>query len=129
MPFQFKLNLDSELLRLLGGYEIIIPSSVLTEVHTLSHHEKFGSEALKLARSKPSPAWYQNLEAKLLGFNDREKKNNKKLTVDDELILIAKKLNGIVVTNDKVLLKKLHDLGVRTISMRAKKYLKLNFQL
>jgi rRNA-processing protein FCF1 len=129
MPFQFKLNLDSELLRLLGEFEIIIPSCVLNEVHTLSHHEKFGSEALKLARSKPSPPWYKILEANLLEANHGEKKNNNKLTVDAELILIAKKLNGIVVTNDKVLLKKLHDMGVRTISMRAKKYLKLNFQL
>ena len=36
MPFQFNINLDSELKRLLGQYEIIIPNIVIEELNNLA---------------------------------------------------------------------------------------------
>ena len=133
MPFQFKLNLDSELIRLFGDYQLIVPSCVLSEVRKLQSSEKFGASALKLALKKPAPAWYKTFETQLLHARNKPKeikdeKNGriKESEVDDEILQIAKALNGIVVTNDKTLMRKLQAHGVSTISLRGGKYLKLN---
>ena len=61
VPFKFKLNLDSELKRLFGDYQIIIPSCVLNELKRLSTREKFGAIAYELAQSKSAPGWYIEL--------------------------------------------------------------------
>lgn len=126
MPFQFKLNLDSELSGLLSDYQIIIPSCVLSELKHLKHQEKFGISALKLALTKPQPEWYIDIESKILKPEDNVIDPGDESKTDDLLIQIAKTINGIVVTNDKNLMRQLNDLGVQTISLRAKKYLKLN---
>jgi rRNA-processing protein FCF1 len=130
MPFQFKINLDSEFSRLFGEYEIIIPSCVLSELQGLRRSEKFGTSALKLALSKTPPKWYQDFEAELFQkLNNQGIKTGKDLPVDIQILELAKALSGFVVTNDKVLLKKLHANDIRTISLRSRKYLKLNSEL
>ena len=128
LPFQFKLNLDSELNRLLGDYQIIIPRCIYRELHRLKDKEKFGHFALKLAKKKKPPVWYQTFEKEFLIKLERERKNRglDRISIDTELLQIAKAVNGIVLTNDSGLLKDLKDLGLQTISLRAKKYLKLN---
>ena len=129
MPFQFKLNLDSELSRLLGVYEIIIPTCVLSEASSLERHEKFGKPALKLALSKIQPRWYKDLEAELDTKQDSElgSTGDRGISSVDRVILtIALAIKGIVVTNDKIFLKELKAHGVRTISLKGRKYLKFN---
>ncbi len=129
MPFQFKLNLDSELSRLLGEYEIIIPTCILTELRALRDTEKFGKPALDLALSKPQPKWYSDLEAHLLEHPTIAHVRGAEEKTDNILLHIAQELNAIVVTNDKILLKRLKENKLQTISMRGKKYLKLNSEV
>jgi rRNA-processing protein FCF1 len=126
LPFQFKLNLDSELIRIFGTYELVIPSCILSEVQRIQSTEKFGNLALKLARSKPIPDWYSNLEAEILAEKETSDPFPGLNKTDSNIIRIAVAISGIVVTCDKVLLRHLHDHGVQTISLRQKKYLKLN---
>ena len=126
MPFQFKLNLDSELTRLLGEYQVIIPSCVISEIRRLESKEKFGSSALKLALSKPQPNWYQEFEAKLSEEPNTIRTPSGFSQTDREIIKIAKAISGIVVTSDRSLLEQLHANGITTISLRARKYLRLN---
>ena len=126
LPFQFKLNLDSELIRIFGAYELVIPRCVLSEIQRLQSTEKFGPLALKLAQSKPIPDWYSTLETELLGGRETSEPFPGLNKTDSTIITIAKAISGIVVTCDKVLLRHLHEQGVQTISLRQKKYLKLN---
>jgi len=116
MPFQFKLNLDSELSRLLGVYEIIIPTCVLSEARSLEPHEKFGKPALKLALSKVQPKWYLDFEAELDATRDPEHDSTDDRgisSVDRVILTIALAIKGIVVTNDKISLKEGKAQGVR----------------
>ncbi|WP_455391685.1 type II toxin-antitoxin system VapC family toxin [[Eubacterium] cellulosolvens] len=126
LPFQFKLNLDSELTRLFGDYEIIIPSCVLSELQRLRSTEKFGMMALKLAKSKPQPDWYMNLEPEIVSAHELGDSYPGLNKTDSTIIIIAKAISGIVVTCDKILLQHLHEAGVQSVSLRGKKYLKLN---
>ena len=59
MPFQFKLNLDKELKRLLGEVPVFVPSSVLDELSRLETRE--AKAALALARK------YRNVETSMSG--------------------------------------------------------------
>lgn len=126
LPFQFKLNLDSELVRIFGTYELVIPRCVLSEIQRLHKTEKFGTLALKLAQSRPTPKWYSDLEAELMAAQDFNEPFPGLNKTDSAIIKIAKAISGIVVTCDKELLHHLHEHGVQTISLRQKKYLKLN---
>ena len=134
VPFKFKINLDSELCRLFGEYEIIIPSCVFQEAKRLQGTEKFGSKAFALAQSKVPPDWYKEFEAELFSKkSEDETKIQHRETynenyVDNKILQIAKALDGIVITNDKAFLKRLNEVGIRTILLRSRKYLKLNLQ-
>jgi rRNA-processing protein FCF1 len=129
MPFQFKLNLDSELSRLFGEYELIIPGCVLSELRGLERHEKFGGAALKLALSKAQPQWYIDFEQdtlnQLLKSAKDETVNDSERT-DNMIIRIADELSASVVTNDKTLLARLKERKIQTISLRSRKYLRIN---
>ena len=46
--------------------------------------------------------------------------------IDNMILQIAKAVSGVVLTNDRAFLEKLKAKGVKTISVRAKKYLILN---
>jgi rRNA-processing protein FCF1 len=126
MPFQFKLNLDSQLEELLGDYQIIIPHCVFNELRRLEKTEKFGTFALRLAGKKTPPEWYLTFEKEFIAKLELENTKSGDITIDTELLRIAMALNGIVLTNDRELQKTLRAHGLRTISLRARKYLKLN---
>ena len=48
MPFQFKINIDIEIERLLGGVEVLVPSSVIDELKKLK--DKDAKAALSLSK-------------------------------------------------------------------------------
>jgi rRNA-processing protein FCF1 len=104
MQFEFKINLKDELTKLLGVYEIQIPSSVLNELENLK--DKYSSSAFKFA-----------LKYKIIMT---EKKG------DESILTIAKELNAVVVTNDRILRKRLKLNGIRVIYLRQKSYLALD---
>ena len=101
MPFQFKINIDRELKRLLGDVPVFVPSSVLGELANTT--DKNSKAALALARK------YQIVETELSG--------------DDAVLEIARQRSAAVVTNDKALIKRLRSAGVPVIRLRGERYL------
>jgi rRNA-processing protein FCF1 len=109
MPFQFKINLDSELKRLLGQYEIILPSIVIEELNNLAAGPKPPRE-IKSALSLASR--YEQIPVASRG--------------DAAVFELAEKYNAIVVTNDKELKHRLIKAGIKTISLKSRTHLILN---
>jgi rRNA-processing protein FCF1 len=105
MPFQFGINLNKELERLLGECEILVPMSVLEELKDL--------KPKRLARAA------QELALKFKVFETTEKG-------DKAIISVAKELKCPVVTNDKKLIKTLEKLGLPVIFLRSRSHLVLS---
>ena len=126
LPFQFKLNLDSELKRLLGTYELVIPTCVFSELYGLSTSQKFGTLALSLAKKISQPEWYLAFEVELLKQHENVFDTKDTSKTDSIILRLAKALSAIVVTSDKLLLKLLRKSDIQTITLRARKYLVLN---
>jgi hypothetical protein len=103
--FQFKLNLEKELERLLGKYEILVPIPVLQELKNIK------TRYAKLA----------------LRFASRYKKINSIYRVDKALLELAKQKRKtiVVLTNDKALRQKLRANKIPIIFLKARKYLEL----
>jgi rRNA-processing protein FCF1 len=129
IPFEFKINLDSELKRLFGEYEIVIPTCVLKEIRRLSNTERFGKMALCLAEKISQPNWYLDIEMKLLNELTEKPQIYDENPIDNQILEIAKNINGIVLSNDRDFLKKLTANDVKTISLRKKKYLVTDFNI
>ncbi len=98
MPFQYKLNIDVELTRLLGSYELYVPSCVLGELERVAKRRWEARAALQMAQR------YRVIEVQSRG--------------DAGVIEAAKKLNAAVVTNDKALRIRLMKDGIRVIFMK-----------
>lgn len=105
MPFQFKINLDSELRRLLGDLDVMIPSSVMGELRKLTDTNRNAKAALALAEK------YAIVEVEGSG--------------DDSLIQLAYEIKGIVVTNDKKLIERLKESKIPVIFLRSRTHLVL----
>lgn len=96
MIFQFKIDINRELERLLGKVEIVIPSSVINEL------KKIGNWAAR--------ASLQYAERyRILEVND---------SGDLSIANLAKQLNAYVLTNDRNLRKMLKNIGIKTIYLR-----------
>ena len=111
MLFEFSINLEDELTRLLGKFCVLIPRPIFDELIFLSKHgkgkKKYNSKpALKLIEK------YEILEAEGNG--------------DDSVLFLAKRHNGIVVTNDRDLRKRAKDIHLQTIYLREKSKLVLD---
>lgn len=101
MPFQFKVNLDKELKRLLGDLPVFVPSSVLGELANST--DKNGKAALALARK------YHIVETELRG--------------DDAVLALAEQRSAAVLTNDRELIKRLRERRIPVLRLRAEHYL------
>jgi len=104
MPFQFRLNLDIELKRLLGEVPVFVPSSVLGELGALA--DKEAKAALALARR------YQIVETELRG--------------DDAVLSIAEERSAAVLTNDRGLIRRLRERRIPVVRLRTGRYLVLD---
>ncbi len=103
MAFQFEINIEVELERLLGSYEILIPSAVITELNCICSQE--ARAALSLA------ARYSEVESHGMG--------------DHAILRAAVAMDAVLVTNDKRLIKQAKERGLRIIRLRQRKYLVL----
>ena len=110
MVFEFSIDLEVELTRLLGAFSIRIPEAVVLEIEMIA--EKGKGKQRKLAQ----PA---------LQFIDRyQVLDHKRFSnADDALINLAMEYNAIVVTNDKVLRERLEEKKVSRIFLRGKQQL------
>ena len=112
MLFEFSLDLESELTRLLGKYKIIIPSPIIEELIFLSEEGR-GQRRI-------------NAKASLELIKKYDVFNIDTKTADEAVLHTAQKTNGIVVTNDKELRQKLKELSIRVIFLKGIKTLELN---
>ena len=111
MLFEFSLDLESELTRLLGKHKIIIPSPVFEELNYLSKKGR-GQKKIKAKASLELIKKYEifNIESK---------------NADEAVFLLSKKTKGIVLTNDRVLKNQLKEISIPVIYLKGKKTLEL----
>ncbi len=105
MPFQFRINLDAELQRLVGECDVLVPSSVLGELNKLESTNRDAKAALALAQK------YDIVEVEDSG--------------DVSLLVLARRRKGIVVTNDKELIEELKRSRIPVIYLRSRTHLVL----
>lgn len=105
MPFQFGVNLDLELERLLGSFEALVPTSVIDELKLLATKNEAAKKALSLAQK------YGRIESKG--------------KADDVLLDIAKNQNAIIVSNDKDVIAGIKKEGLQYIRLRSRSHLVL----
>jgi rRNA-processing protein FCF1 len=109
MLFEFSINLEEEITKILGSHRIIVPTSIVRELEFLS---KKGN-GKKNIKAKASLKFIENFEK----IDTRDKDG------DESIIESAKKTRGIVVTNDKKLKNRLKKISIPVIFLRAKKKL------
>ena len=110
MLFEFSIDLEDELIRLLGSFKIVVPKSIFDEIKFLSETGKgkkrfIAKPALELIKK------YEVVDAEGTG--------------DQSVLNLAKKLNCIVVTNDRKLRNELKKASLHTIYLRGKSRLVL----
>ena len=109
MLFEFAIDLEKELTRLLGNYHIVVPTPIVRELEFLSEN----GTGKKNAKAKASLKLIKKYDA-----IDMEGRNG-----DDSVLELAKKINGIVVTNDRELRNRVKEMSLSVIFLRAKKKL------
>ena len=105
MPFQFRINMEAELHRLLGEVDIAVPTPVLEELRLLATHDRDAKAGERLA------AKYRTVEAHG--------------GADDALLELGADLHAVVVTNDQPLLDRLKASGVPRAYLRSRSHLVL----
>ena len=106
MLFEFSINLENDLLRLVGKYHIIVPSTVKSEIQFLAENSKGKKQRI----AKPALKLLQNYEIMQTG----EEK------ADDAVLNLAEKLNAVVFSNDKALRRRAEQKHLKTIFLRGK---------
>ena len=111
MPFEFSIDLEGELKRLLGAILIVVPISVETE--------------LRLLAQKASGEKKGRLQAALKLIERFERADVEALSADDAVLMCALKRKGVAVTNDTKLRQRLRAVGVPVVFLRGKQQLAL----
>jgi rRNA-processing protein FCF1 len=106
MLFEFSINLEDELNKLIGKHKIIIPKAIADELKLLS--EKGQGKKKNLAK------------ASLQLIKKFEIIESEGKTADDAVLHLAQQLNGIVLTNDRELRKRIKKSSLHTIYLRGK---------
>jgi len=109
MLFEFQVDLEDELTRLVGKYNIIIPKPIYDELEFLSQHGK-GKKRI-------------NAKASLKLINRYDVVDVDEKTGDDSVFSLARQTKSVVVTNDKELKNRLKKISISVIFLRAKKKL------
>ena len=110
VPFQFNVDIITELEKVLPSYKLTTPSFVINELKGLKKNNKGKTRlnanlALKLANSS-------KIEIKDISLLENE-------TVDDALLRVSE----VLATNDIELKKRAKDKGITVAYLRQKKYI------
>ena len=110
VPFQFNVDIITELEKLLPSYKLTTPSFVINELKGLKNNSKGkirlnANLALKLANSS-------KIEIKDISLLENE-------TVDDALLRVSE----VLATNDIELKNRAKDKGITVAYLRQKKYI------
>ena len=113
VPFQFNVDIITELENLLPSYKLTTPSFVINELKGLKNNNKGKTRlnanlALKLANSS-------KVEIKDISLLENE-------TVDDALLRVSE----VLATNDIELKKRAKNKGITVAYLRQKKYLAID---
>jgi rRNA-processing protein FCF1 len=111
MFFEFSVDWEKELSRLLDGYCIVVPIEVIKELEILSKQTTSERKWKAIASLKLAER-YETV--KTIAGN-----------ADDAVIEAAEKTHGVVVTNDTELRKRLKQDSIPVIFLRGKKKLSL----
>src|SRR5437867_13370078 len=103
MPFQFRVNLETELTRLMGSADIAIPRPVRIELELLAERDRNAQAALRLA------ARYRVIEASG--------------SADDGLPDRGASHRAVVVTNDQSLLVRLSGASITRMFILSRHHL------
>jgi len=104
MPYQFGINIEKELNRLLGICRIIVPRTVVEEMEKLAEEGGEVGRAAKLGLSIIRKRGFRLVETKSKG--------------DEGVLETAIKMDAAIVTNDKELKKKAKELRLPIIYLR-----------
>ncbi|SRR6266508_720822 len=105
LPFQFRVNLDAEITRILGECDVFVPSSVVRELERIESRDRAAKGARALAAKYKAHATER--------------------TGDAAVIEAAESLGATVVTNDAGLLAALKARRIPRISLRSRNHLSL----
>ena len=110
VPFQFNVDIITELEKILPSYKLTTPSFVINELKGLKRNNKGkirlnANLALKLANSS-------KIEIKDISLLENE-------TVDDALLRVSE----VLATNDIELKNRAKDKGITVVYLRQKKYI------
>ena len=106
LPFEYGLNLDIELERILGTPDIFVPSCVAGELARLSKTQREAKAALQLMEK------YRIVEVEALG--------------DNGVIEAGEKLGAYVLTNDRELIGRLRERKLGVITLKSNHLVILN---
>ena len=110
VPFQFNVDIITELEKILPSYKLTTPSFVINELKGLKRNNKGkirlnANLALKLANSS-------KIEIKDISLLENE-------TVDDALLRVSE----VLATNDIELKNRAKDKGITVVYLRQKRYI------
>ncbi|HEC88198.1 MAG TPA: hypothetical protein ENI52_02660 [Thermoplasmata archaeon] len=105
MPYQYGINIEKELTRLLGICRIIVPRTVVEEIEKLSEEEGKIGRAAKLGLSIIKKRGFRLMETENMG--------------DDGVLETAIKMDAAILTNDKELKNKARELNLPIIYLRG----------
>lgn len=111
MIFEFSVDLEAELTRLLGRHKAVIPKSVFDELRFLSQQQ----DGRRRQIAKAAMQFIKKFEIV----------NTKIENADDAIFNLAKETDWVVVTNDKELRTRLRNILLPVIFLRGKKTLML----
>ena len=113
MFFEFSVDWEKELARLLDAYEIVVPGAVIQELTILSTRGRIGEKQ-------------RNAKAALTYALRYEVVQTQATHADDAIVEAAKKVQGIVFTNDAGLRRRLRNEDIPVLLLRGRKKLILD---
>ena len=111
MVFEFFIDIEKEIEKLIGKYDILIPSAVINELELLSKN----ISQTKRKKAKMALKYLENKEYTIIKSREEN--------ADESVLTNAIEYKSYVITNDRPLIKKLKEEGIRVISLRSNKKL------
>ena len=105
MPFEIGINLDLEVLNLLGEVRFVVPGPLVGELKHLEN--KYAKAALALARKR-----------EIVPSEEHG---------DNSVLEVAQRENGYILTNDKELRRRARKLGIPLIYLRSGTHLVVEY--
>ena len=110
--FEFSMDWEEELTRLLDAFEIVVPEAVLRELAILSSRET-GEKRQRANAALTYASRYRTVETRVTH-------------ADEAIVELATTVQGIVFTNDTALRHHLRKEGIPVLFLRGRKKLALD---